>query len=34
MQVELIAVVNLTPYARKARTQSPERIAQIAASIA
>ena len=34
MQVELIAVDNLTPYARNARTHSPDQIAQIAASIA
>ena len=34
MQVELIAIDNLTPYARNARTHSPDQIAQIAASIA
>ena len=34
MQIELIAVDNLTPYARNARTHSPDQIAQIAASIA
>lgn len=34
MQIELIAVDNLTPYARNARTHSPDQIGQIAASIA
>lgn len=34
MQMELIAVDDLTPYARNARTDSPNQIAQIAASIA
>ena len=33
MQIELIAIDNLTPYARNARTHSPDQIAQIAASI-
>ena len=34
MQIELIAMDNLTPYARNARTHSDDQIAQIAASIA
>lgn len=34
MQIELIAVDNLIPYTRNARTHSPDQIAQIAASIA
>ena len=34
MKIELIAVDNLIPYTRNARTHSPDQIAQIAASIA
>ncbi|SIR09149.1 DNA modification methylase [Paracoccus thiocyanatus] len=34
MQIEMMAVGQLTPYARNARTHSPDQVAQIAASIA
>lgn len=33
MRVEMIEIERLIPYARNARTHSPEQVAQIAASI-